>query len=267
MNKSLFSALMALMLAANAWCFERVGHSAVAYIAECNLTPTAKAAVEKYLDGYSITYYASWMDNVRRTPEYSFSNPWHCTGLDASGKAKIWTERYTAQTGINEMWRQLNNRSQLSDSAVAVAIKLMVHMIGDIHCLSHSHFEDLNQKRNFSLNKTKFRFHKFLDGDIFALVHPWHYRDFQEQLDRCTPERKREIMSGTLTQWIEDNGRISRPVYDILTPDREFDEAETSALLLQLRVLQETQVRNAGYRLAHVLNSLFDPAYTPKWVP
>ena len=55
---------------ANAWSFGRVGHDAVAYIAECNLTPTAKATVEKYLDGKSIVYYASWMDNIRLTPEY-----------------------------------------------------------------------------------------------------------------------------------------------------------------------------------------------------
>lgn len=52
-----------------AWCaiqsasaWNRTAHEAIAYIAEQHLTPSAKAAIEKYLDGRSIVYYAAWMD-------------------------------------------------------------------------------------------------------------------------------------------------------------------------------------------------------------
>ena len=44
----------------SAW--NRTAHEAIAYIAEQHLTPSAKAAIEKYLDGRSIVYYAAWMD-------------------------------------------------------------------------------------------------------------------------------------------------------------------------------------------------------------
>lgn len=48
-----------------AW--NRTGHEAIAYIAEQHLTPSAKAAIEKYLDGRSIVYYAAWMDSSTNT--------------------------------------------------------------------------------------------------------------------------------------------------------------------------------------------------------
>ena len=41
----------------SAW--NRTAHEAIAYIAEQHLTPSAKAAIEKYLDGRSIVYYNS----------------------------------------------------------------------------------------------------------------------------------------------------------------------------------------------------------------
>jgi len=45
-----------------------IEHDAITYIAECNLKPKVKKRIERYLDGHSIVYYASWMDHVRKTP-------------------------------------------------------------------------------------------------------------------------------------------------------------------------------------------------------
>ena len=61
----------------------KTGHDAIAYIAECNLTSRAKKNIEKYLDGRSIVYYASWMDQVRHTPAYRHTNTWHTNKVDA----------------------------------------------------------------------------------------------------------------------------------------------------------------------------------------
>lgn len=55
---------MLLCYCGTAFGWGKSGHDAIAYIAECNLTPKAKKNIEKYLDGRSIVYYASWMDGV-----------------------------------------------------------------------------------------------------------------------------------------------------------------------------------------------------------
>ena len=53
---------MLLCYCGTAFGWGKSGHDAIAYIAECNLTPKARKNIEKYLDGRSIVYYASWMD-------------------------------------------------------------------------------------------------------------------------------------------------------------------------------------------------------------
>ena len=45
------------------------GHDAVAYIAECNLTPKAYKKVVKALGDHSLVYYANWMDNASNTEQ------------------------------------------------------------------------------------------------------------------------------------------------------------------------------------------------------
>ena len=53
---------MLLCYCGTAFGWGKSGHDAIAYIAECNLTPKARKNIEKYLDGRSIVYYAAWID-------------------------------------------------------------------------------------------------------------------------------------------------------------------------------------------------------------
>ena len=81
MKKSLLLLGGALVLFSNsAFGWGKMGHDAIAYIAECNLTPRAKRNIARYLD-HSIVYYASWMDKYRDTPE--FRNVEHVSYVDA----------------------------------------------------------------------------------------------------------------------------------------------------------------------------------------
>ena len=65
---------MLLCYCGTAFGWGKSGHDAIAYIAECNLTPKARKNIEKYLDGRSIVYYASWMDVYRHTPAYKVTS-------------------------------------------------------------------------------------------------------------------------------------------------------------------------------------------------
>ena len=87
MKKSfLLLTAMLLCYCGTAFGWGKSGHDAIAYIAECNLTPKARKNIEKYLDGRSIVYYASWMDLYRHTPAYKVTSGWHGDMVDADGK-------------------------------------------------------------------------------------------------------------------------------------------------------------------------------------
>ncbi|WP_295731650.1 S1/P1 nuclease [uncultured Muribaculum sp.] len=268
MKQRIFTAIMAMALCLTASAFGRIGHDAVAAIAENNLTPTAKATIEKYLDGKSIVYYASWMDNVRLQPAYKHTDGWHSASFDANGKSKVWKDRYRSNLGINTEMAKVENGKykQMTDSAVAVSIKVLVHLVGDMHCPGHCFFEDKSQNVYFYLNgDEKWKFHKFFDGGVFDKGHKWYYADYVYQLDRCSDAEKADMVKGSLIDWEEGNAAIMRPLYDIITPERKFDKAETFDFVQDMVHLTDSQILKAGYRLAHVLNSVFDPSYAPKW--
>ena len=125
----------------SAW--NRVGHDAVAYIAECHLTPRAKANIERYLDGRSIVYYASWLDLVRMTPEYGHTYKWH--GSTVTPECRYIHRKSGNKDAViaSDMTiEKLRDHRNMTDSAVAVDIKILIHIIDDMHCPSHVSFTD-----------------------------------------------------------------------------------------------------------------------------
>ena len=82
MKKTLFLLSAALILCFDsAFGWGKMGHDAIAYIAECHLTPKAKKTIEKYI-GTSIVHYASWMDAYRFEPQYAHTSLWHTAWVD-----------------------------------------------------------------------------------------------------------------------------------------------------------------------------------------
>ena len=82
---TLMSIIM-LMDFTSAYAWGPKGHDVVAAIAEQHLTPKAKRKINKLLEGKSIVYYSSWMDNIQNSPywEYGYNKTktWHYANVD-----------------------------------------------------------------------------------------------------------------------------------------------------------------------------------------
>lgn len=261
MKKYLFTALFIILGVACASAFGRTGHAAIAYIAECNLTPTAKANIGKYLDGHSIVDYASWLDEIRTTPEYKHTDGWHSADVDSLGYWTQGVKKHRAVFGLEKEIGKLQNRGQMTDSAVAVSIKVITHVVGDMHCPCHTFFPGKSQNRYFTINGKKYKFHHFWDDDIFEIAQRQDYKDFQKRLDTMTPEKKAEIAGGTFRGWVEENGRYLSHLYDTLQPDTVFSPEESDKYIEHAKEVADHQIIISAYRLARVLNSLFDPSF------
>lgn len=235
----------------------KIGHDAVAYIAECNLTPLAKANIEKYLGGRSIVYYSSWMDKVRSTSEYGHTGKAHTFSVDGNGKYEP-REGGDAVSMINEQVELLKDREQMTDSAVAVGIKILVHFVGDMHCPAHVKYPDRSQRITFMMAGNKYQFHSFWDGTSLEGNHRWYYTDYQYQLDRCSESERNALSAGTPIDWANENARNCDVIYQWILPRMDLGKAETSALMLKVEELADLQILKGGYRLASILNELFD---------
>ncbi|MDE5635033.1 MAG: S1/P1 nuclease [Muribaculaceae bacterium] len=241
----------------SAW--NRVGHDAVAYIAECHLTPRAKANIERYLDGRSIVYYASWLDLVRMTPEYGHTYKWH--GSTVTPECRYIRRKSGNKDAViaSDMTiEKLRDHRNMTDSAVAVDIKILIHIIADMHCPSHVSFTDHPQGNfRFRLENDEHLFHNYWDGAP-DMCHKWYYTDYQYQLDRYSQSQIDKMSCGTPLDWTEETAATCREIYDWIKPDEQLDRAQSYDLVLKSGELVDIQIIKAGYRLARLLNEFFD---------
>lgn len=249
-------AVVSTWLAAGAWGV--LGHDAVAYIAEQHLRPEVKDSLSHYLDGKSIVYYASWMDRVRATQAYKHTNNWHSVGVtDGMKYYKRKNKDGDAVYGLNRELVKLSNRSEYSDSAIAVAIKLVVHMVGDMHCPSHSQYADHSQRFDIKLFGTRVKYHKFWDSVVLETGRRWYYTEFAHQLDNLSEEEEAQLAEGSILEWAEENARDCRLATQWLTAETEVSGGEGWEWMFRCEALAHRQIQKAGIRLAALLNSLF----------
>lgn len=233
----------------------KVGHDAVAYIAECNLTPKAKKNIEKYLGGHSIVYYASWMDQIRHTPAYKHTTSWHTNRVDAEGNY-IPNPKGDAMSFLENCITKMRDYHNLNDSTIMVTICFIVHLVGDLHCPGHVKYP-WYKNFNFSLNGKEYGFHNYWDEWALTLSNNWHYMEYQHQLDRCSKKEKRELGKGTPRDWLTDNARNCRVIYNWTKSNQELSYEEGRDFINFSHGFAEKQVLKAGYRLAALLNELF----------
>ncbi|MEG0789237.1 MAG: S1/P1 nuclease [Alistipes sp.] len=232
----------------------KLGHDAVAYIAECNLTPKAKKTVEQYL-GHSIVYFATWMDEYRSTPAYRHTSGWHAAAVDADSHY-VPNKTGDAVSTLESAISILKDYKNQDDSTVVVNLKLVVHLVGDIHCPVHVKYPDINSY-NITINGKEYRYHNVWDERLLEMSHTWYYTEYQHQLDRCTKREQQQIVKGSPREWFQENAIFSRQIYDLATKDCTLDKEVAKDFLNAAHPIAEHQILYAGYRLAAVLNELF----------
>ncbi|WP_295939014.1 S1/P1 nuclease [uncultured Alistipes sp.] len=268
----LIAVLAALVPTRSAVAWGRLGHATVAYIAEQHLTKKAKANLDKWLDGRSIVYYASYMDDYK--PQmlvdlgYAPSDgprmhmlP-HTFSVDQTGEVirgnRLPGDKYLANClyYIEQSAERLKNElREMDDSTRLACIQIIVHSVGDMHCPCHIRYPDNQDIGYFNvvLNGSEIRYHTIWDTPIVQTSHPWSFTDLAYLLDRYSKKRQEEVTAGDIYAWGRESAAVSKCVYDV----KEGDKLKRD-FLNKYKPLAEAQLTKAGYRLAKVLNDIFD---------
>ena len=227
----------------------------VIYAVTGNLTPKAKKTIEKIL-GHSIVYYATWMDEWRAEPGYEHTSAWHTASVD---KNLVYAPRPKGDVifALEDAIAKLQDYKQQDDSTVVMSLRCIIHFVGDMHCPVHVKYAD-QKSYNVYLNGDKCSYHNVWDDQIISRSHRWGYLEYAHQLDRCTKQQIKTITAGTLRDWFHENARDSRHIYELVGPNEKLDKNETKSFVNHTHEYAERQILRAGYRLAHVLNELFD---------
>jgi len=112
----------------------KTGHRVVGRIAEQHLTKKARKNLQQILGNESLAMVSDWMDFIRSDPGWDHAGPWHyCTIPDGMtyDQVEIPPEGDLIQT-LNRVIQELKTK-QFTDKDELTALKLLIHLAGDIH--------------------------------------------------------------------------------------------------------------------------------------
>ncbi|MBQ2026308.1 MAG: S1/P1 nuclease [Alistipes sp.] len=259
------SAVVMSLQSAYAWGSR--GHRMIGYVADMNLTPQARKMCNKYL-GESLESSATWMDKVRYTEEYHHTARWHSVGVKngefvpsqlTGSKARYDTPMHDDDHGIARLLQiaeQMKEYRNLSDSTVAVNLKFIIHIVGDLHCPGHIFFADQSMQYSIKVGGKKIHYHTFLDKAYDYFNKGVAMADFYEQNCNLSSAEKRALRKGGVAEWVEKNLPIYRECYVLLPEGVEYDNL-TATEQLRLKTITDRLYIEAGYRLAHIINKIF----------
>lgn len=249
-----------VMQALPAFGWGQKGHDVVAYIAEKHLTCKAKKNIGRMLEGKSIVYYSSWMDNLQNSPDwkggYDVTKTWHYANVDEGETYDSMRkeEKGDVLTALDMIVGELH-RSELTDSLKADYLKMVVHLVGDMHCPMHAgRLSDLGGNRlQVKWFGQQTNLHSVWDTRFIESARKWSYTEWQQQLDRCSRKERKQISAGTPRQWFDETVAAVKHLYET-TPENGNLSYQ---YLYDHNELLERQLLYAGYRLAALLNDIF----------
>jgi len=243
------------------------GHAVIGHIADCNLTPKARQMCQKYLGG-TLSSHASWMDKVRYTDAYHHTARWHSVGVkdgefipsDLTGsKARYETPRQDDDHGVAkvmQLQRQLRNYRKLSDSTVMVGLKLIIHMVGDLHCPGHTFFSDQSQQYYIKVGGKRTHYHSNMDRSFQNFNKGVTTSEFYANYCHLSKAEIKSLCKGDIAKWVWDNEAVFRECYKLLPPDKEYNDLSDEQRK-RLKEITDKLHCDAGYRLAHIVNKIF----------
>ena len=256
MKKLAISLLTAAMFCLNLQAWGSLGHQTVIAVAQRHLTEKTKANIAKYFD-YDLKKDATWMDAHRKDAPIAYTTSWHVYNVDENHNYDP-NPRLAKGDAIHALQvvdYNLKHYKDLTDSAVVMNVRMLIHFVGDMHCPVHSYFP---APRNFwpcRLNGEEFKtFHGLYDGMPAKLWPGIKADELAAQLDNCNGCQRNRIAKGGPVEWAKACGDRNCYIYEInppLTEELDPDTVEKSRELISL------QLRDAGYRLAKLLNLYF----------
>lgn len=277
MKRLILTLTAILTITATTECFAwgRDGHATIAYIAERHLTPKAKENIEKCIDGRTIVYYASWLDN-HRAEHKSWGRLSHVCHYDIHSFEAIGRPHNYMKSTINK----LKNYRELPDSALKVTIYHFVHSFGDYHCPGHVALYDRTGEKTkrihttsydcyLATKKSRWNYHKLWDSGIIQILHPdWGYMDWAHALDSSVSQEYIDrVTAGTWEDWLQDVAKTTHTVYNIFNRvpkiENDKDAPDKDLSVVSGQTLNEygeyaaEQLLNAGLRMAKIINEIF----------
>ena len=260
--KRVLAAFLLTMVVGTASAFAPFGHQTIAALADKYLTDKAKGEVQTILNA-NVVKYSVWLNSLRKKENMEHTKDWHFFVLDANGKSTT-TNENDGVVQLEKAIEVLRNRAEHSQESVAMALKTVIHLVGDIHCLSHIHIDGVEATKDFEFknwNEGEGKESKMWNSkwyNVWERTYINRYTFFTPQyyandIDIYARDKRAEYEKGTPRFWAENSGE------DVMRALPHFNTGEpVPTRVIQLHEFNHTKcMAKAGYRLAALLNDIF----------
>jgi hypothetical protein len=266
--KKFITIIVALLTIQSASAWSKAIHAGIAAIADANLTEQTKESIRQALDGRNIVYSAHWMYDMEKTKGFEQTKNWRSVAVAKNNKPLNAKKSLHHKEDIVRRAQGLEalaaairaiESGKLSKEELANNIRYIVTIVGDLHCPTHYIYPEALElrKMHFTYNK-KQSYVSYWEHTSVAGTFNWKSNEFVHQLNRKSAEQIAAITKGSITNWVTKNAAEYREIYSLLENGTTFSQKDFRNWQNKIYPISTEQVAIAGYRLAAILNGLFD---------
>lgn len=238
-----------------AYDWGKTGHRTTGEIAEKYLTRKAKKALRKLLDGESLALISTYGDEIKSDTLYRSYGPWHYVNIpfDMTYDTHPKNDRGDIIQGIQSCITSIKDPLTSKEKKV-FHVKLLVHLIGDLHQPLHTGIGEDRGGNDFQVRwfKDGTNLHSVWDTKMIE-----HYNMSYSELARTMPKvSKKEvaaIKNGDVIDWMEESRVLTKDIYAHTNKGDKLGYRYMYDYFGTVR----SQLQKGGIRLAGVLNELF----------
>lgn len=239
----------------NAIFWSKTGHRVIGDVAQEYLSRKAKREINKLLDGQSLASVSNFGDEIKADKRYKEFSAWHYVNFPADKKyTDVEASKYgDVVQGIQKCITLVKDTKKSKEDR-AFYLKLLVHLIGDLHQPLHvGRLEDKggNDFQVQWFNKGT-NLHKVWDTHLIE-GNGMSYTELSQSLPKLSKEERRELQEGTVYDWVEETQDIANEIYASV----KVGEKLWYGYSYKWWGTVENQLQVGGLRLAKVLNDMF----------
>lgn len=231
----------------------QTGHRAMGLIAERHLSKKTKKAIDRILMGESLAMSTTWMDEIRSDSTYRYTSDWHWVTIP-DGQTYEQSEKNPKGDAIATIERiiaELKSK-KFTGKEEAERLKMLVHLIGDIHQPLHAGRGPDRGGNNVKVMwfRTDSNLHRVWDSDMID-DKDLSYTELANSLGTPTEAETALWKKATVRDWATESVSYRQQVYDYGDGKMGYQYSYKYYHIVKLRLKQ------SGVRLAKVLNEIY----------
>jgi hypothetical protein len=253
MKRSSIIAVLCLTASVCSFGWGPTGHRATGLVAEKHLTKKAKKALALILQGQSLAMASTWMDDIRSDSTFDYMADWHWVTIqngetyDKSVKNPNGDIIQTLERVIQEL-----KSGKLNASEEAQRIKILIHLVGDLH--QPLHVGGGSDRGGNDVRVTWFRtesnLHRVWDSDMIDDTR-LSFTELAESLQIPDAAAVQKMQATNIRDWANESMGYRSQVYAYGDGRLGYEYSYKNFPLVRTRILE------SGVRLAGLLNEIY----------